>query len=166
MELERFFKEEKGAFVRGELCFEPGLHPRDIKDSLMPIANAINEITKDQLRDGGVYQVSGGLERVRKALLTGLETKYQGLLSVPQPPPIPDPAPPPPSEPTPSAGVSGVTATSEEASESWLKRLSKEKWVGKKGLAVVGGTVALGAAVCGLSHLLRDKSPQEGQQAR
>lgn len=65
--------------------------------------------------------------------------------------------------------VSSVTVEAEQVeqkAESWLKRLGKEKWVGKKGLAVVGGTVALGAAAYGLSHLLRDKPPQEGQQTR
>lgn len=37
----------------------------------------------------------------------------------------------------------------EAAAEGWLKRLGKEKWVGKKGLAVAGATVALGAVAYG-----------------
>lgn len=77
------------------------------------------------------------------------------------------PEPPPPAaDPPPECPVIAETPVVEEAAENWLKRLGKEKWMGKKGLAVAGGTVTLGVAAYGLSRLFRDKPEQGNEQVR
>jgi len=43
--------------------------------------------------------------------------------------------------------------------ENWVERISKEKWTGKKGLAIASAVVGVGAMLYGASKLLgRDKS--------
>jgi hypothetical protein len=56
--------------------------------------------------------------------------------------------------------------TAAKSEESWLDRLAKGKWTGKKGLAVVGATVAVGAIGYGAMKLLSHDKTSENQQAR
>lgn len=61
---------------------------------------------------------------------------------------------------------SSVTTQTAKAEESWMARLSKEKWVGKKGLAVTGAVIGVGAILYGAKKFFdRDKS-SENQPAR
>lgn len=66
--------------------------------------------------------------------------------------------PKPPGSPVPPQLA---TPNAAKTAGSWVSRLGKEKWIGKKGLAVVGGTVALGSVLYGAKKLLEhDKGKQ------
>jgi len=57
-------------------------------------------------------------------------------------------------------GSSYATGAVVPTEESWLTRIGKEKWVGKKGLAMAGAVVGVGAVLYGAKQLMsgRDKS--------
>jgi hypothetical protein len=50
--------------------------------------------------------------------------------------------------------ASTLGKSSSGTASSWLQRLSQENWAGKKGLAAVGATAALGATLYGAKKLL------------
>lgn len=71
------------------------------------------------------------------------------------------------SEPHYSYSSSSVsTSATAKVEESWIGRLSKEKWVGKKGLVVAGATVGVGAVIYGAKKLLGRDKPLDNQQTR
>ncbi len=61
---------------------------------------------------------------------------------------------------------SSLATETAKAEESWVARLSKESWVGKKGLVVAGATVGVGAVIYGAKKLLGRDRASENQQER
>jgi hypothetical protein len=61
---------------------------------------------------------------------------------------------------------SSLAGEAAKTEESWLARLSKEKWAGKKGLAVTGAVVGVGAVLYGTKKLLERDKASDNQPVR
>jgi hypothetical protein len=61
-----------------------------------------------------------------------------------------------------SAKGEGPGISAIRTGESWVDRISKEKWVSKNGLSIASAVVAVGAILYGTRKLLRhDKSDEQ-----
>lgn len=169
--IDKFLRKEKGAFIQGELKFESDLDPAMFREKYRPIIDHLVQIDRQLLKEGGLYAVSGGHNDIRINHLETLETTHNKLqdtlttLAAPEilrEPPITEQSSPSPENPPPAQESFGnAEKSTEKKAENWLQKLNKEKWMGKKGLAVAGATAGLGVVLYGAHQLLQKDEQQQ-----
>lgn len=119
---------------------------------------------KPKIPDGMGIRIRSAAEGTLDSPYTNIFVRKPGAKAAPtgEPPKIkvePPPAPPPPAAPKPPIKPQAASEVS-----AFTKFWQNEKWTGKKGLAVAGATVAVGAIIYGVNKLLaKKKQPDERQ---